>query len=168
MKSSILKIYADNLATAHRLVDDLADERLCDRPHDGSKHPAWILSHLALASGMNADILAGNPDGLGGVPPEWAAVCAPGTDPQGDRGLYPSKVDMLAHLTRTHELSIDRFETATDDDLAAEFPIEAYRSFFPTVGDGVIYLMTHHEGWHLGQLAEWRAAAELPPVVATV
>jgi hypothetical protein len=165
MKQQILNLYAETLATAEKLVGDIPDDRFVELPHEGSKNPAWILGHLCVASGMGADILAGNPGGLAGVPDTWAAACMPDTAPQGERGLYGSKDELLDHLRRLHGLLAERFTAASAEDLAAVFPIEEYREFFPTNGDAVVYLMAFHEGWHLGQLSEWRRAAGLgaPP-----
>ena len=51
--------------------------------------------------------------------------------------------------------------------LGAQNPYAAARSRFPTSRDFLIYLMTAHLAYHLGQLAAWRAAAGLGRLTRT-
>jgi hypothetical protein len=48
--------------------------------------------------------------------------------------------------------------------LTAQNPYSAARSRFPTSRDFLVYLMTAHLAYHLGQLSTWRAAAGLNPL----
>ncbi len=161
MRSSTLRIYAMTLDRATRLVDDVPDERMAEIPFEGAKNPAWVLTHLCVASGLLLDCLSGTPGELGGVPGAWGEVSMPGSECRPDRSIYPSKDDLLATLRRLHSEVADRFGALSDDDLAADFPIEEYRSFFPTNADAAVYMMAHHEGYHLGQLTQWRRASGL-------
>jgi hypothetical protein len=45
--------------------------------------------------------------------------------------------------------------------LARENPFAPARAAFPTAGEFVAYLLTGHLGYHVGQLAVWRAEAGL-------
>ncbi|MGP1347713.1 MAG: DinB family protein [Phycisphaerales bacterium] len=168
MRQQILSTYAMTLETAQRLVADVGDERFVEMPHAGAKHPAWVLAHLAIASGMCAAVLSRDPDesplGLSGVPEEWSATASPGKPISLERSDYGKKAELLVHLERTHALTSDRFAEVDDAFLSTEFPIAEYRSFFPTRLDCVVYMMAHHEGYHLGQLTMWRMAAGLGSV----
>ena len=35
-----------------------------------------------------------------------------------------------------------------------------WRAYFPTIADAVVYLLVHHEPYHLGQLQQWKLAAK--------
>lgn len=162
MRAQLLATYADTLDLAGRLTADVPDDRFAEVPHAGSKHPGWVLGHHCLASGMLSGLLADDEaeaKGLGGVPMSLAAAAAPGTEPTADRSAYGSRDDLLAELTRVHEVCIERFSAADDALLARPLPIADYRSFWPTIGDAAFYLLGRHEPWHLGQLTAWRQAA---------
>lgn len=166
MRQQILSTYAMTLDTAKELVADVDCADLARPAYDEAKHPAWTLSHLAIASGMAAVFLdpsAG--DGpIGGVPESWMAASAPGVPITNDRNAYAKKDVLLAELERVHALASERFTNVSDELLASEFPHPDYRAFWPTVGDGAFYMLAYHEGWHLGQMSQWRRATGYPPV----
>ena len=166
MRTSIIRLYASNMEQAQKMLSDVPNERMAELPFEGAKHPAWTLGHLALGAGMVTDFIGGNPGGFGGVPEAWTETCMPGTECQPDRSLYPAKADLLLAYTSVHERLAAAFESASEEILATEFPIEDWRAFFPTIGDAAVYVMTHHEGYHLGQLTQWRRAAGFGPVPA--
>jgi hypothetical protein len=163
MRPQILSLYASTLADAERLVGDVPCERFAELPYADAKHPAWVLGHLALGSGMMIGCLRGNAEDLGGVPGAWMDACAPGKPIVGDRALYATKDELLDALLAVHTTLAGAFESASDAALAAPFPIEAYRDYFPTNADAAVYLMAHHEGYHLGQMSQWRRAAGFGP-----
>ena len=166
MRQQILNTYAMTLDTAKKLVADVEDPDFAKPAFDEAKHPAWTLSHLAIASGMAAAFLdprAG--DGpMGGVPDAWAKVSAPGVSITNERDAYATKPELLGELERVHALASDRFANASDAHFASPFPNPDYRAFWPTVGDGAFYMLAYHEGWHLGQLSQWRRATGYPPI----
>lgn len=169
MKQPILNVYAMTLDTALRLVDGVPDERFAELPHEGAKHPAWVLSHLTVAGGMGAALLSDQPEeysGLSGVPAAWAEVSAPGSELVADRAAYGSKDELVAELRRVHELYSERFASASESHLNSELPKPEYRSFFPKRIDCAVYMMAHHEGYHLGQLSSWRRAMGYPSAAA--
>ncbi len=160
MRNHILKTYAMTLEQAGKLVADVPCERFAEVPYAFAKHPAWVLGHLSMASGMGAAFLE-HPDqaepGMSDVPAAWAETCM--GEPSSDRAKFATKDELLAELARIHSVFADRFTNTGDDVLAREFPNPDWRSFFPTIGDAVFYMMTYHEGYHLGQLSQWRRAA---------
>lgn len=169
MREQIERQWGYTRGVAHKLVADVPCERFAELPYTDAKHPAWVLTHLALAGGMAADILdagvmaEGDPaTKTGGVPTAWVELGAPGAPVLGDRGRYPSKDEVLAEIDRVHELAEGRLRSAPEAWLESAFPIADYRSFFPTVRDGAFYLMAYHEGYHLGQMSQWRRASGFP------
>ncbi|MEM1183596.1 MAG: DinB family protein [Planctomycetota bacterium] len=160
MRDQILGIYALTLSDAKRLVSDVPCERFAEVTHEASKHPGWVLGHLALASAMGAAHLRDpeNPSPeFVGVPTEWQASCM--GEPTADRDAFGKKDQLLEVLEAAHDDYTARFKAASDADLEAEFPNPDYRSFFPTQGVAAVYLLAHHEGYHLGQLSQWRRTA---------
>ena len=164
MRQQILNTYAMTLDTAKRLCDGLDCPRCAELPYADAKHPAWTLSHLSIASGMTASFLdpSASDGPIGGVPEAWMGVRAPGVDISEERSKYAPLDALLAELERVHGVVAQRFEAASDEHLASPFPDENYRAFWPTVGDGAFYMMAHHEGYHLGQMSQWRRAAGYP------
>ncbi len=159
MKSQILNLFSMTLADAERLVADVPCERFAESPYPDAKHPAWVLTHLALGAGMMVGYLAGEDGSFGCVPAAWAGVASPGSAISGERSEYATKDELLTALRAVHAELAGAFEAASDADLAREFPTPEYREFFPTIGDAAAYLMAHHEGYHLGQMSQWRRAA---------
>ncbi len=166
MRQQILRIYGSTLTDAKKLTADVPGDRFAEQPYAGAKHPAWVLGHLSLASGMALDHIRGNPGGFGSVPEAWAEMGMPGVEVRADRALYAPKDELLATLERAHGELAAAFEAASDETLASPFPIEEWREFFPTIADMAVYVMAHHEGYHLGQLSQWRRAAGFGPAEA--
>lgn len=167
MRSQLLATFADTLELAGRLTADVPDDRFAEMPHAGAKHPGWVLGHLTVASGLAAGLLADDEAearGLAGVPQSIAAGAAPGSEPGSDRAAYGGRDELLAELTRVHELCVARLNAADDAHLARPLPIAEYREFWPTIGDAAFYLLGRHEPYHLGQLTSWRRAAGLPAI----
>lgn len=73
------------------LVADIADERLAEQPHAGVNHPAWILGHLA----WTADGALGMLGAQKRLSAEWPSFFGRGSKPSAQRGLYPSKDELL-------------------------------------------------------------------------
>ena len=158
MRNHILGIYAHTLEQVERVCDGIPDARLAEIPHEGSHHAAWVIGHLAIASDMAGKFLGVE----AGVPEAWGGWCMPGTGAQDDRDQYPSKDELLETLKKAHAVVAPAFEGASDELLASEMPNEEYREFFPTIGMLAVYMLAHHESYHLGQLSTWRRAIGMP------
>jgi len=52
----------------HRLVGDIADERMAEQPIAGVNHPAWVLGHLAWTADRALEMLGAPVT----VPAEWS------------------------------------------------------------------------------------------------
>ncbi|MFI4896789.1 MAG: DinB family protein [Phycisphaerales bacterium JB059] len=119
----------------------------------GGKHPAWILGHLAVGADFASQLCA-RPRTDGPMDERFT----PGSTPRAERNAYPTKAELLDWLASAHAHARQAFLDASDETLEALFPMEEYRSFFPKVGDGVTYLLAHHEPYHNGQLQQWTLA----------
>ena len=153
--------YRFNLERARTLVRDLSAEQMVGQPRGVVNHPAWTLGHLAQASDHLAVAL-----GLESTfPAAWKDSFRTGGIPSGDMAAFPLKDALVAELAAQHERVSSVIEaaepTALDATFAREHPNERTRQRFPTVGDYAVYLITSHEGSHLGQIAAWRRAMGL-------
>ena len=161
MLRHLLFTYRFNLDRGQTLVQDLSAEQMVRQPHGVVNHPAWTLGHLAQASNQLAVAL-----GLESTfPAAWKDALRTGGIPSGDVAAFPPKDALVAELAAQHERVahvIEAAEPATlNATLAREHPNERTRQRFPTVGDYAVYLLTSHEGGHLGQIAAWRRAMGL-------
>ena len=159
MRQHLAFAFRFNLGHAETLVKDLTDEQMIQQPHGVVNHPAWTLGHLASAANMVAKQLGKEST----FPADWEEKFKTGGVPSGDGSTYPSKDRLLAELKTQHERATDAVANADPALFAKEFPDESARKYFPTVGDFTAYLLTAHEGNHLGQIAAWRRAMGLGP-----
>ncbi len=164
MKDYLLNTYAMTHGLARNLVADVPCERFAEVPYAGAKHPAWVLGHLTIAGAMGVAYLKDptNPTPpIEGVPQEWMPLFM--GPPEPNRAVYPTKDELLAAFDQAHAGFSAAVQQAPEAAFGMEFPNEQYRAFFPTLGAAGFYLMAHHEGYHLGQLSQWRRAANLEP-----
>ena len=158
MREHALFTYRFNLGHIERLVKDLTDEQMVGQPNGVVNHPAWTLRHLASSSNFLATTL-----GLESTTPaEWDQGGSPGGAPSGNAADYPTKAELLAALKAQHE-RVDAAVSTADPELFAKDAAEEMRSYFPKVGDLIDYMLTAHEGTHIGQISAWRRAMGLKP-----
>ena len=152
-----------NLAYANKLVEDVDDSQMTIKPGPGlDNHPAFTLGHLATAYCNLMNNLTGEfilADGF----KEIFLRKGPGdpTLPEADAGAYPSKKELLAELKKQHNRLIDYLLRMDPKKLNADFEWR-FSSFFPTYLDRIMFLCVNHYAMHLGQLAAWRRAMNLP------
>ncbi|MCP4291351.1 MAG: DinB family protein [bacterium] len=168
MESS-LRLYAWNLLYANALVSDLSESQ-CRTPAGPGleNHPSWTIGHLVSGS----DILAEDLGMERNIPKGWQDLFerrGPGDPrlPNPNAEIYPQMNELKAELERQHQ----RVETAWRAKLLNEdckntelaTPLAwRYSSALPTLGDATLFLAISHEAMHLGQLAAWRRALDLP------
>ena len=146
MVEHLIHTYAFNLEHIKKIVADVSDEQMTLQPTGLVNHPAWTIGHLASASDMLAKIL-----GLESTfPEEWKEACKTGGTPSGDTSLFPSKDQLLAELSNQHARIAEAVKQASPESLAAE-SAEDFRKMLATAGDIVMYIMSAHEGTHIGQ-----------------
>lgn len=152
MRHNLIRIFDLSLADTAKLCESIPAESFATIAN--GKNPAWIVGHHAVAADMACELCAGT-----ATLKDWNPLFAPGTHPNPDLGATPSKSELLDALAERHAAAIAAFKAVSDDQLASQFPIPEYRDFFPTVGDAVIYLLAAHEGYHNGQLQQWKLAS---------
>jgi hypothetical protein len=160
MIGPLLGTFGRNLDYAKRLVADLDDDRMSAQPAPGMNHAAWVLGHLAWTCDFTGQVL-GLPETLDAT---WTERFNNESRPAADRALYPPKGELVATLEAAHARLDEALRAAPSDVLTQPLPLEQYRSFFPTVGDALFYMLTSHEAVHLGQLSAWRRVLGLPSV----
>ena len=138
-----------------RWLTGLEDAHRGLEPLPGLKTAGWLVGHLVI-TGDFARKLCGRPPL---VPREWRPLFSPGTRPGGDVGAYPPMQDLVAAFQAVYRDLIAGAPAASSEALGAPNPYEPARGAFPTAGSFVVYILTGHLGYHLGQLSIWRAAA---------
>lgn len=162
----ILKAYAFNLDYAKTLVADLDDVQMCASAGAGlENHPAWTIGHLCTGSALAASCLKLPKD----LPAGWEDIFerrGPSDRRRPDqRADYPTRIKLVAELTRQHERVHAALHDA-DESLLAEPKEWKLDQWMPSTLDIVSFLCVGHEMMHLGQLAAWRRAKGLPPAMA--
>lgn len=159
MLRHLLFAYQFNLERSRVMVNDLSDEQMVWQPHGVVNHPAWILGHLALSS----DGLARRYGLASTLPAGWSDTFGAGGVPSGAVADFPGRDRTLDELTAQHT-RVAEAVTAADPavfETPVPFPDERRRRTFPTLGDYTVFVMTTHEGGHIGQIAAWRRAMGL-------
>lgn len=143
------------LSQAEPILRGLTDEHRALEPMPGTKTAGWLIGHLAF-TGDYARRLCGRTPICGD---SWARRFAPGTQPSPDASAYPPMAELAATFGSVHSDLVAAAAEAPRHMLSAPNPYASARDRFPTVRDFLIYLMTAHLAYHLGQLHCWRAAA---------
>lgn len=157
MLDHVAFVYGFNLMYAETLVKDLSAEQMVEQPNGVINHPAWCLGHLVVSANSLGSTL-----GLeSNLPEGWDKTFATGGTPSSDVSAYPSKDEILSALKEQHSRNTEAIKNVDLASLARPHPNEKTRTYFPTVGDMVTFLMTGHEMDHIGQIAAWRRAMGL-------
>ena len=143
------------LSQYQRWLTGLADIHRGLEPSPGVKTAGWLVGHL-VNTGDFARKLCGRPPL---APKEWRPLFSPGTTPGRDGDAYPPMQDLVATFHAVYRDLVAAAPTASSEALAVPNPYEPARGAFPTAGSFLIYMLTGHLGYHLGQLSIWRAAA---------
>ena len=157
MLNHVTYLYGFNLRFADRLLKDVSTEQMAAQPAGVINHPAWTLGHLAVSADYLGELLGLESD----LPDGWAELFKTGGEPSGDASVYPSKDALIAVLEAKHAKNVEAIQNIDSSLLAEAHPNEKTRSYFPTRGDQIVFMMTSHEMDHLGQIAAWRRAMGL-------
>ena len=145
------------ISLAEPILADLSDAHAALEPRPGTKTARWILGHLAV-SGDYGRCLCGQPPLC---PADWGPLFAPGSQPSHDANDYPRMEDLRRAFVAVYADLVAIATTVDPDRLEASNPYSPAVGDFSTSGDFIVYLMTAHLAYHLGQLAGWRSAAGL-------
>lgn len=141
-----------------KLVADIPDEDMASQSEGVVNHPAWTLGHIAVANNFAIQMIGAD----WCLPESWRELFGPGSNPTPVRDDYPSKADLLEAVERVSSAAMSALESVSNEQLDSETPSEMLRDAFPTVRGAVTFMLTSHVGVHLGQLAAWRTANDLP------
>jgi len=167
MKTHLLNTYAFNLRYANVLVEDLEEALMTQSPTKGlENHPAFTIGHLVSAAALTSKYLGGPYD----LPPDWENLFrrqGPGDPrlPELDSSLYPEKEDLLKALADHHE-RVEKLILNLEEEAFMKPTKWRYTEHLPTMGGLLFFMCITHESMHLGQLAGWRRAMELPSALA--
>ena len=167
MVDLILRQYRFNYLYAEALVSNLSEHQMTEVPSGGLiNHPAFTLGHLVSGSALIVQNLGGNFN----LPEGWKELFlrkGPGdsTLPEKDTSLYPTKIALLQELKRQH-LTVEECLLNTDIEQLSMPKKWRFSSYMPTLIDSIVFLSVNHEAMHLGQLAAWRRAMNLPSALA--
>ncbi len=158
-----------NLLYAQQLVKDVSEELMMHIPHKGlENHPAFTLGHLAVATAMTINYAGGQSS----LPDLWNQLFkrnGPGDPrlPEENTALYPNKQALLKQLEVQHNHLKETLSQANIDDFY-ENTQWRLNDYLPSRLDCIIFMSINHEAMHLGQLAAWRRAMDLPSALARV
>jgi hypothetical protein len=157
MKRSVIASSDLNLGLAKMLLVGVDASLWTKSFGDMTNHPAWQIGHLVASSNLSCKLLGGE----SWIDASWEELFKMGSVPTDDPTSYPGKDELWAALKNGHERVQQLFEQADDARLNQELEKPHARERFGTVGNLVVFLMTSHEMFHLGQLSYWRRAAGL-------
>jgi hypothetical protein len=133
---------------------------MAEQPLAGVNHPAWILGDLAWAAGGALGMLGADKT----LPAEWATLFRPGSTPSAQRGLYPSRDELLRAVEQGYHQLRQRVAIAHPEQLSQPTTHRRTKETLPTLRDMVAFLLSGHLGGHLGQLSAWRRMNGLAPL----
>lgn len=137
-------------------VKDIPEQEMTKFLPGLPNHPLWQLGHVTAVHAA-VSRLVGQPAEL---PDNWAALFAPGSTPTDDASKYPSKQQVLEIFERVNKHTAQAVLAASDAQLDARHDIEPLKNIWPTVRHVATALLTFHNGYHIGQLADWLRAAK--------
>jgi DinB family protein len=156
-----------NYKYALDLIRDVKDDQMAFSPAQGlENHPAFTIGHLITAYGLSIKYLGGRYT----VKKEWDELFkrkGPGDPrlPVENQKLYPSKEELILELSNQHELLLEEFRNLSEGKLYENVSWR-YSNYFPKIIDLLSFMCITHYSMHLGQLAAWRRALNLPSSLA--
>lgn len=163
----IIRQYDFNLLYTRALVADLTEKEMTLVPSSGlDNHPAWTIGHMVSGSALLFEDLGGKFD----LSKEWSELflrTGPGDPrkPHPDNDRYPTKAAILEALNAYHERVKSQLKDIETAELEKPFSWR-YSEYMPTLFDLITFMCINHEAMHLGQLAAWRRAMNLPSALA--
>ena len=152
----VLQHFAQCRGFVEEAMKDVPDERMAEQFPGLPNHPAWTMTHLAVAHDFANQVLGGQTV----CPKAWNELANPGTTPVADRSTYAAKNELMTKYGEAAAGLEATVRAAEPDTWGRESP-EFIRSFAPTLGHLATYMLAAHDQYHLGQLMCWRRAAGL-------
>jgi hypothetical protein len=161
MLQMIMEMSQRNAGLLAKMVEDVPDERMCQQPPGLPNHAAWQIGHITLARSFVARELGASLQ----IPETLPPLFGRGSTPTSNRNAYPSKKDLLDRFNIAQAALMENALKVDPARLAGEHGIERLRPVFPTLGHLIVGVALFHDGFHLGQLGNWRRAMGLPSVI---
>lgn len=141
-------------------LDDMTDEELMKRPHEGCNHIKWQLGHLIVSD--NQMVNGAAPGSMPDLPEGFAEKYTKETSSSDDPAAFDSKEDLLALYQQQREATLVALDGLSDEDLSQPSP-EEMQSYAPTAG-AAFSLLGGHWLMHAGQWAVLRRQLGRPPL----
>jgi uncharacterized damage-inducible protein DinB len=120
-------------------------------------HPAWTLAHLHLADQLVLLSL-----GQSTLDIELMEHFGPGSRPAQEKAawtrFFSSRDDAVTKVREGHTRALAVVRALPAESVNQPTPHEPSRDSFPKIGDLLAYMLWH-EGYHAGQVSQWRRAA---------
>lgn len=122
-------------------------------------HPAWELGHLHHSDEVVARVLAGREVNQT-VMEHFGQGSTPTQDPAVWLTVFGSRDRAIERVRTLHSEVVGMMRGLTAERMEEAPSVERARAAFPKIGDMVAY-MVWHEGYHAGQVSQWRRAVGL-------
>jgi len=167
---SMVRMGQSTLGIAQTLLNGVGPEIFARQPKgpDGAaidcNHPAFVLGHLSIYPARVLQMLGHEP-GEATVPEGFQELFAAGVacqdDPDG--AIYPAMDRVVSFNDAAHQALLNGLTQASGEQLQGENPNQGMRERLglQTLGEGVLFLLTSHAQFHLGQISTWRRAMGL-------
>lgn len=159
--NTILQSFSYSLEYLRDLIADVDPSTLCAQPDGVMNHPLWTVGHLSFALNMLGGVIgADSPE-----PETWSRLFGPGSVPTSESTIYPPIEEMVARLLDVQQQITAAVSRLDDAQLEAPFPDESFLDVFPTVRHALTQVLVGHTAFHVGQVAVWRRAMRLAPML---
>lgn len=156
-----------NLEYARRLVADLDPNQMIAIPGPGHEnHPAFTIGHLVTALDNMAQDLGFASDLIAGWEELFLRRGPSDRRTPTNQSIYPTRDQLIEELTRHTNRVIEAFESTDLSWFASKSEQWKLSSYLPNNIDLMVFMSGAHNALHLGQLASWRRAMNLPPALA--
>ena len=142
-----------------KYLDDLPPEAFLARPVAGMNHIAWQLGHLISTERRFVEGI--KPGSCPELPEGFDAQHAKETHDVDDPAAFLTKEQYLEIWKVQRDATKAALETLSDEELAAQNPIEKMRNFCPTVG-AMFSIAGLHTLMHAGQFVPTRRQEAMP------
>lgn len=142
----------------HHLVSDLDAGQMVAQPGGVANHPAWTLGHLTCSLHLLGGEVGLAPD----IPDGYGDLFLTGTRPVANVSTYPAKSVLVRALEDAARRLGEHLRTLTPEAMGDALPDDRYRRLLPTKGNALVHILVGHFSFHVGQVATWRRAMDLP------
>lgn len=127
------------------------------QPGGLTNHPAWQLGHLHHVDEVAARVLAGREVDQT-IMQHFGQNSTPTPDPAIWTRVFGSRDAAMARVRGLHVEVVGLIRGLSPARLEEAPEVERARAAFPKIADMVAYMLWH-EGYHAGQVSQWRRAA---------